>query len=363
MINPKAAAMTPYTVMIDYRGVWSISIFIMLCVFASSIIFQYRERIGFWACTFWCYVVLHGLYLTHYPEVHFQNYLMAFRASAGQTLIESILVPLAVIEFGPWLWRMRSIWMSALCAYAAYCAYIDTPGLMLAISFNNALAVLCLPFVSIYLVLPVLAIVLTRHSGTAQLMLACQAVLIVWNWMRDSHRPFQWSRYIAMLGGILVSILSVYLVFHYQVAGPWWEGNGRFALMIRSFSIWEQSMQAILVGFGPGTFLYISTIMDHFQAPMFFQMHSDFLQIAFEHGILGWSLAMMVFIQAVRNSWNNRPLIRALVMIFVFCLTYHPMRFAPTQLILALIFYRALIENKTNLKLPNWDNHIRDRFH
>ncbi len=105
-----------------------------------------------------------------------------------------------------------------------------------------------------------------------------------------------------------------------------------------------------IAGVGPGSFMWCSLLIDKFKEPMFLQMHSDWLQLAFEEGIVGILLVIATVLIAVKRALSNKRVLMGIAGASVFALTYHPLRFFPSAIMLALIFSEALVIQKVEIE-------------
>lgn len=117
-------------------------------------------------------------------------------------------------------------------------------------------------------------------------------------------------------------------------------GTGRLETYKEAMGFWATSWKWVTLGVGPGTYMWYALISRHFVlAPNYFiQMHSDWLQILWELGAVGLSLSLLAFGKAIQNAWNNIPVLCGLMGSAAFAMTYHPLRFFPSALLVSTIF-------------------------
>lgn len=325
------------TSFVDLGGQWHITLFCGTLACAAHLIWARKKRSGALAAIFWIYAVGSALFLVEYPALPFGAVNTAFQAQAGQTLAELLLIPLAVLSVPRKIWQ--AVPVLALIEIAL--VWFHGSGLMGHDSFDNALIALCLPFVGPVVAILSLVTITSHHGSTAILMALIVEFVLIWSWAAKTDNQNR-ARLAGITATAILAILPVALYFrgHDLLLGA----PERFAAYHRYMGFWSHSLQNILIGTGPGTFMWCSLAIDRFQAPAFLAMHSEWLQVMFELGFIGWALMLAVFIQAIRGA--KKPQVLAGVLAAgVFALTYHPFRFFPSAFLIALIVREAL-ENK-----------------
>lgn len=114
----------------------------------------------------------------------------------------------------------------------------------------------------------------------------------------------------------------------------------------RYMAFWGANPRDIILGFGTGSFMWLSLLVDKFTPPMFLHMHSDWLQILFEQGVVGLALCLGVVVSAAYRVWSSPKLLAGVLGVCAFGLTYHPLRFAPSALVVCLILNEAFKEKR-----------------
>lgn len=315
---------SPLVTQVDLGGIWHIAIFagLSLAVVKWAWEFGAAPKV---ARILWAYVLISALFILEWPALHFGLYTVAYQAQAGQVIAELILTPaLAMLAFR---WVGRALPYFAL--YTCACIWLGKDGLLYSPSFQAAFAALCIPFVSIWVGAIIGLTVVTHHAGTAQAMIL--AMLLV-AFIKKRGFSF-WPSYLLFP--------AFAFAMHFYRMGPLLNGQGRVEEYAKMFHFWLKEPRWIALGVGPGSFMWTSVVMDHFKTPVFFQLHSDWLQILWESGAVGFVLAGLVFIEAVKRSWSNLNTLAGVVGCGVFALTYYPLRFFPTAILTAWIFVRA----------------------
>jgi len=125
-----------------------------------------------------------------------------------------------------------------------------------------------------------------------------------------------------LLGGSLFHSSSRDII--YELSMKWWDQNA---------NVW--------VGLGPGTTTillpYIQKINDWSESYLYIYMHSDWLQILFEHGVLGLISALGLFFYLIHRSRHNPYLTLSIVTYGIFMICNFPMRLPLTALLGAVL--------------------------
>ncbi len=337
------------TLQLDPMGIWRIGLFVGTFFCMLWILRHYAGVIGKEAIALWAWLLGYCLYTVEFPLQHYGDYNAAFLSTAGMTTAEALLIPIAVLAAPRWVWKVMTLymWVSIAAAWAGVSLLTpwDTPSP----SFDTALLALYLPFAGRSLVLASLLTIVRFHGSTALTIVLAELLAL-----SLSHARARWAlaaavpiaagvAYLHSFGVGLgadsrIEMWKKYMSFWvfgnpglYGPPTPWWYGNVRWDHVIR--------------GTGPGSFLWITALLDGFSNSTFF-MHNEFLQIAFELGTIGELLALGVYIRALRNAWE-RPRIRAAIFgSAAFCATYHPLRFFAPAFVMGMIFREALKKKK-----------------
>lgn len=321
--------LNPLTAQIDIGGIWHIGMFfglVMLTLYGVR-----QTHLPIITQILWLYAMGYALFLLEYPYLQFADYHTAFQATAGQALAEMLIVPLFALS----LRRFYRLWFAlmSLVISSLFCVWFHWEGLLIAPSFHTAYLALCLPFLPFWLGVLTVFTIITHHGSTALLILMAQAI----GWMGLKRR---YKQGIAIL---LVAILVLVLSPHQM---PYFDGLERLQKYQDYLTLWAADWRSILFGAGPGSFMWLSLLHDGFRGPLFLQMHSDWLQILFELGVIGIILTGGTVIAALKITRSQPQLFCAILGACAFGLTYHPLRFFPTAFTIACIFGQAFSYRK-----------------
>jgi hypothetical protein len=301
-------------------GVWHITIAIVLSLAAASLI--WKQPLPRVARALWVYVLVYAIYILEFPARHFGDFTIAYQVTAGQVAVEALLIPLGAMA----LYKFWHKILPIVVIGELICVWIKHPGLMVAPSFNLALCAVSLPFLPLWMVVSVAVTALTHHGSTAILILIAQSIGMS-------------RRYPRLL--LLIPFCGLAAWIHSN--GPMIDGLERLEHWNKYMSFWWGSgWKTILLGFGPGSFIHTSMWLDKYKAPLFFQMHNDFLQSIWELGIVGFSLIIGVVATAIKRTWDRPKELAAVLGCVAFAIPYHPLRFCPSALVMAVIFWKAL---------------------
>ena len=128
----------------------------------------------------------------------------------------------------------------------------------------------------------------------------------------------------------------------YGVKVPLFNYAERLSIYSRYMKWWTSAWPFVVFGVGPGTFMWMSLLIDKFTPPLFLQMHSDWLQVLFELGIVGALLAIVSYVRALARAKNDTAQLAAVVGIGAFALTYHLFRFFPPAVLVVMILLRGV---------------------
>lgn len=314
------------TMMIEPDGVWRKTIFFCL-IFISILLFKkLPKEISLGARLFWFFTACYSLLIFEYPGYFYGSLDEAFQTTAAQVFAEVLLIPLATIFYSDLLWEL----LPFTIIYQIACVWMNKNGFFVSPSFNTAFIALSLPFLPIYLTLIGVITIFVHHGSTALLIFAAEAFAFFFVYKR--LRRYLWW------GFMLVPIF--YFKHDFM-----WGADSRIEAWKRFMHAWAfkedthlYNVKNILVGAGPGSFMWLSMIIDKFKTPIFLMMHCDFLQIIFELGFVGFFLCLWTVGSAVLRVKGNPKLLGAVLGCCIFALTYHPLRWAPSEVLVCLIF-------------------------
>jgi hypothetical protein len=118
--------------------------------------------------------------------------------------------------------------------------------------------------------------------------------------------------------------------------------SNRIAPWLQMMSWWWENAN-IWVGTGSGTFQWLGPEIQNAQTDgIFIWMHNEYLQIAFEQGLVGLALALGLIYFCVRGAWNRPWLLASIAStLFVFAVQF-PLRFLFSQIFVLLLVRLAL---------------------
>lgn len=318
----------PLTAQIDLGGVWRtlfyLASLLSLCLFLRP----YLKALGFLPVLLWGYILAYCIYLVEYPAMPFGLVNRAYEATAGSVFIEVILLTVFCLHYPKQILKVLpyAVFLELyLCCFHNFYNW----GFVGATSFDQAFLALSLPFVGWYLRIPIIFWVLTRHGATAQLILLAE--FLGYGLHSKKIRPY------ALLAA--VALVSVAYFHHFDTAGRIY----RWKIMLK---IWEKDWKAVIFGVGPGSFMWQSLVNTKQGDELFLQMHSDWLQVLFELGVIGFWLSLGVFGRALLGAWRKPQLFAGVLGVGVFALTYHPFRNLPPALLCGAILSLSLRSKK-----------------
>ncbi len=323
----------PLMSQLDLGGVWHIAIFAGLSL---GVVTWLKDLTALPRSLqiLWAYVLIYALFILEWPALHFGPYTMAYQVEAGRVLAEAIFTPLCALL----LFRHISKFITPFALFACACTWGHWNGFLHAPSFHAAFAALALPFLPLWAAVIVVVTILTHHGSTALMIMGAELFAVAVHYKRFR---------LWFAGAVPLLIGASYLHHH----GMWFDGYDRVMHWQRYFEFWVKEPRWILLGVGPGSFTWTSAMMYDFKTPIFLQMHSDFLQILWELGVVGFGLSVWVTAQAIKRSWSS---IRPLAGVFgsiAFAFTYYPLRYFPTALLIAWVFVYALFSCRADLHL------------
>lgn len=323
-----------------YYGQYRMGFFIGTFLMGAMFCFHFKNRIGYLASALLAWTLGSALWTLEFPVLPYNALTKAYQVTAGQCFAEVILAVAFFCIISDRLHERLMKLFSILVMIQLACVWARIRGPMIAPSFDLAVAAIYLPFAPAWLQIVIVGTILTHHAGTADLILASE----FFAWSLKHMRP----KYIIASGVLAVAAFLAVAYFHSHA--PMLDGLERISQYKRFMRFWlygpgdELIWPFILAGVGAGTFTWCSILIDKFQDPVVLFLHSDWLQILFELGSVGFLLSLGVWFQAVRRMWSRTEYVAALFGVAACGMFYHPLRFAPSIFLLGLIFRKALIQ-------------------
>ena len=172
----------------------------------------------------------------------------------------------------------------------------------------------------------VLTTAIFNHGSTAILIIGAQAVAYA---IAKGDRKYR---------VLLTGLVPVLLLAAWQNSGVMFDGGERLAKYRQALTYWSGSTKRIIFGEGPGSYLWTSAGLDDFKAPIFLHLHSDWLQVLFEYGIVGFLLVLLFYLQNAISAFKYPKRFAAFIGVGAFALTYYPLRHFPSAVLCAFIF-------------------------
>lgn len=304
----------------DDGKIWLGSIFVGLTI----ILIKKIDSEGFlsWAeKALWAYLSVYALAFFEAPLNVFGVYNTAYQLTAAKAFAEILLIPIGVVAFKDYF----LMGLIPIALYEIVVIWLDTGhGLLIAPSFDAAFLAASLPLLPTFFGPPVVLTLLFHRNSTALLILFSHVA--VGAYYLKSFRKYMPLYLIAFLATGYLNLENV---------DQWLSGNGRFEIYQKAFTFWLSEARHIWIGVGPGTFMWTNLLLNRFEGEINLQMHSDWLQILWEYGAVGIGLTLWVFIEKVKENLDRPEKIASLFGLAAFGLTYHPLRFFPTQMLVA----------------------------
>lgn len=201
------------------------------------------------------------------------------------------------------------------------------------------------PWPLAWLMVPVGAILLTQSSmGIATLAVAVSAMLVAEWYQGMSHRQMYAP---PVIGGFLAICSALF----YVSWNEWVDTTARSLIWKASMRFWEANANHWF-GMGQGTATVLLPIIQKgegvpFYHGVFVWMHSDFLQLLFEQGVVGLSLGILAALHALWRSFKS-PHVFGAVAAFVFsCVANLPAHWPITALVGLTVVTLAFREKET----------------
>lgn len=341
-------------------GTWRLGFFLGLCAIVIYFLSRMKE-LYLPARILWGYALCYAIFTMEFPFVHYGQGHTAFQAWAGMNALEVTLIPLFALYLSEAGVAKIFSWLKWIMLGEILCACTGTRGLLIAPSFNLAFVALYLPFAPLWLWIVGVGAICTHHAGAAQAMLGTYALL--WCWRNLRRRYF--------LGALLVIVPVVLGVAYFHSHSELLDGSERLDRWVgRFFDFWlhgnmpgKKSTEIIWLfvffGVGPATFMWSSMLIDRFKEPVALFMHNDFIQVFWELGTFGGSLALLVYRKALLSAADTPPTLYALAGLAPFAFFWHPLRFFPTALLVALLVRQALIRKGLSREWESPDLELR----
>ena len=286
---------------------------------------------------FWAYVVIYCLWIFAYPPIQYGQYQGAFMDSASRVFSEVILIPIGIFYFPK---RLFLFSLHIFCGVELALVLTKGYGFLGAPSFSLAFCACAIPFLHYTFSLVVVGAILSMHALTASSILCAQILVSIF---LGGFGRLKDKSTIRLLKFTSIIIISIFAYYH---RGDISYAHGRLDTWLSFIQYWKsRGLEVWSFGTGPGSFVWISPALQQFQYAIYSQMHNDWLQILFEEGVIGFVLALLCAFHAGWVVRDNPKYLGAVASVCVFGLTYYPLRFLPSALLVAFIF-RVCLESK-----------------
>lgn len=327
----------PLMAEIDLGGQWLTWWYVLLffiswlLVMRSNLLWRVRSY-GFAAVALFIYVLSYDLVICEYPAKHFE-YNLAYQMTASRNFIEVFLLVICAWELRLSDWTPRIIpWFTGI---ALVFTWWDAQAFLVAPSFNAAFVALSFYWCPPWLIALGVFSILTHHGATAVTVVVAQVLAYAL-----THKRWRWLLVILLP----IAIVAIQLNSH----SVNWDSQVRIAKWTEYAHLWwHQNWAHKVLGMGPGTAMWQGYIQDQWRGELWPAWHCEPLQILFEEGLVGLVLALAICFRAVQRTWKRPSLLASVFGGMAFCLTYHPLRMAPTAILMALIFSEALNYRKS----------------
>ncbi len=325
--------------MVDvWRGtnLWGLTGLVLLLVFL------FHRQIGFLLSATWAYFLLSALWVFENPNFtaptfplksgQILNLEVQLDQTAGQAFAQLLLVPLVVLLLPENIFRHWTKLFLGVGVLNCGLLLFNGQGILQASSFDAGFVAALLPFAPLpaaafYLV----TIGLSARIVTALVILSAAFVSWVLAYFKSPRLTF-----------LALTLVNTGLWFSRKwVSVHDFDSTGRTAAWGRFFQWWTANAPPVF-GTGIGTFQWIGPAIDGMEHNLFLQMHSDWLQVLFEGGVLGFGLTLTAFVFLLYRSWPRPNIFAGLTGLGVFCLAYHPFHFFPTALFIACLIRECL---------------------
>lgn len=320
----------------------------MFCL--VGFVLQQKHRIGLIPAVLWGYVIGSALVILEMTwRVPFGQFNPAFLGTSGQTLAEAILIPTFLLSLPNRFfnkWRYVFIVVSLI---EIFCVWTFGTGIMIAQSFDNSLVAMFIPFAPLWLIVTSVITILFHHGSTAMMVIAAQGLVLSF-----------FNKRIRIIMLFLIPIIVVVAYLH--SIGPMLDGTERIVVWKSLINHWWKETAITqttpdgmvylalkiggdwwtrIFGIGAGSFMFLSIILE--PKRMFLSAHSEPVQILFELGMFGLFLTLATVLYAAFQVRRNPKLLSAIAGVCACSLTYHPLRWFPTALLICCIFREALL--------------------
>lgn len=299
---------------------------IFVCVLAACIPIYKKTNLIIGATYFWALFSASRIFLTEVYAGNPDDWIAAIDSSATNAVLILITATLFVMQFPLKYWRV--LFKIVAIANAIFLILPPHWGLLSNASMSGCLEVALVPLCLSNPVMTLFAIVSVVFSSRHQPLLAL-AFLGIFNLWRSRYKKFVF----------VIPFIAVLLMYLLNPNAAFLNSNGRFEVWEKSMHFWNQHANPFL-GFGLGSFAVIGPAMTEHK---YIWLHSDYLQILFEMGVIGLILVLgsSFYVLNISKGW----LFDAFSMVLLCAGANMPLRY-PLFALYALFIIRSIFEDK-----------------
>jgi hypothetical protein len=310
---------------------------VMIIGFLLSIVipFGFKKDISLIGSIFWSYLVANAAWVSYSAWYDPSSYIHpliipAVRDSAKLSLWLLFCVPIGVMLFKNKILNIIKLGLVVNSAHVLAFGY----GVFNAGTFDAGVMAASLPLfasrsykkLNFIMGLFVLASVISTRSATGAVVLL--VVLI-------SYMSI-WKSYLYAAAAAFVSFGVSFLLQGSEL----FNDSGRI-IAWKNYIKWWSSEANILFGTGVSTFDSICSFIDNGTGTIFVWAHNDYLQLLIDGGIIGVSLFAVYYLSILFKVRNNPVLFSCLAGFGACGLTYSPMHFVASQVIVCYLLIKA----------------------
>lgn len=302
------------------HDIWRVAIFVGLTL---GVVWVTRFSL------LWMFCLVSALFGFASPWISPHGFFLQIRInqSAAVAFAELLIIPLAICRIPSKYFKHWKKFFVGVGLFEVFAIFFHGWGLMNAQSFDSAFIASVVPLAGIWTAPILIMGVFYARGLTAFLILG---VYYLWWCMR---RPRTW---------VLLPFLGV--ASFYSQAWHLGESSGTRVQIFKTFMGWWWAHDFKWFGTGLGSFEWIGLSMGPILggSDYFLMMHMDWCQILFEMGFVGAALVLGFYGKLLwRAKGRMLPMV---VGLGAFALTYHPLRFFPTQLLIMCVIREVLNE-------------------
>lgn len=309
---------------------------VMILGFILSIVipFGFKKDISFMGSIFWSYLVANAAWVS-YSAWYDPGYIHPLIVPAVRDAAKLSLWLLLCIPIGVMLFKNKVLnWIKAGLILNASHVMAFGYGVFNAGTFDAGVMAACLPLfasrsykkLNFIMGLFVLASVISTRSATGAVVLF--VVLI-------SYMSI-WKSYFYAAGAAIASLGVSFLL-----QGEELTNDGGRLVAWKNYFIWWMNQSNIFFGTGISTFDSICSFIDNGTGLLFVYAHNDYLQLLIDGGIIAVVLFSVYYLSILFKIRKNPVLFSCLAGFGACGLTYAPMHFVASQIIVCYLLIKA----------------------